>query len=42
MHTRQQACDFEEESEDHFVIESNEIADSSAVEAVKKSQKIGQ
>ena len=32
---------FEEESEDLLVIESKEIADPSAVEAVNKTQKIG-
>ena len=47
--TRQQACkmgrlgnQFEEESEDLPVLDSNEIVDPSAVEAVKKAQKIDQ
>ena len=33
---------FEEESEDLLVLDSKDIADPSAVEAVKKAQKIGQ
>ena len=33
---------FEDESEDLLVLDSKEIADPSAVEAVKKAQKIGQ
>ena len=33
---------FEEESEDLLVLDSKEIADASAVETVKKAQKIGQ
>ena len=42
MHPRQQTCVLEEESEDLLVLDSNKIADPSAVEDVTKAQTIGQ